>query len=280
MCGSTNHVYFLCLIDWGKILTNEELAGCTEKIIPDADPEVDGWAIRPLVDWPKLPELADIISKAELGFYHSRLIFKLELKSTPKNLQGIRQYREKLESKIEDFCLKKIIPVIKSYSKSAGEPFIFTYPIFELNRLERFWKFEKRKPYSLPTTCFFTELNDPKGLPLFGRTVKMRISGAKVIASDMSSWFFENLVGIIFHEGLYRQTRDKKRKKLPPRMAKRAVYNGLENRLEDFAYKLMTTFHEYSSENIRRRIAWIALFASGIGILITLANFLVNYLRS
>jgi len=266
------------LIDWGKILKDKDLTECTERIIQFPKGQIDGWTIRSL-GWSKLPELADDISYAELGFYHSRLIFKFDLKSTPKDLHGIRLLREKLESKIEDFCLKKIIPVIKSYSKSAGKPFIFTYPIFELNRLERFWKFEKRKPYSLPTTCFFTQLNDPKGLPLFGRTVKMRISGAKVIASDMSNWFFENLVSIIFHEGLYRQARDKKRKKLTNRMAKRAVYNGLENRLEDFADKLMATFHEYSSEHIRRRISWIALFASVIGILITIANFLFNFFR-
>jgi len=268
-------VYFLCLIDWGKILKDKDLTECTEKIIHTPERQIDGWAIRSL-DWAKLPELADIISNAELGFYHSRLIFKFDLKSTPKDLRGIRRHREKLESKIEDFCLEKIIPVIKSYSKFTRKPFIFTYPIFELNRLERFWKFEKRKPYSLPTTCFFTELNDPKGLLFFGRTVKMRISGAKVIASDMSNWFFENLVSIIFHEGLYRQARDKERKKLPSRMTKRAVYNGLENRLEDFADKLMATFHEYSSEHIRRRIAWIALLASGIGIIFTIVNFLAK----
>ena len=274
MCGSTNHAYFLCLIDWGKILTDEELARCTEKIIPDADPKVDGWAIRPL-DWPKLPELADKISKAELGFYHSRLIFKFDLQSTPKDLHGIRKFREELESKIENFCVKEIIPIIKSCSQRVKRPFIFMYPIFELNRLEPFWKFKKQKPYSLPTTCFFTELNDPKGLPSFGRKVKMRISGAKIIASDMSNWFFESLVSIIFHEGLYRQTRDKKRKLLAA-PTKCKVYKGLENRLEDFADKLMATFHEYSSEHIRHRIAMIALLASIAGITIALANLLVS----
>ena len=274
VCGSTNHVYFLCLIDWGKILTDEELVGCTEKIIREPERQVDGWTTTSL-DWSKIPRLADKISKAELGFYHSRLIFKFDLQSTPKDLRGIRKIREELESKIEDFCVKEIIPTIKSLSQYAKKPFVFTYPVFELNRFEHFWKFKKQKPYSLSTTCFFTELNDPKGLPLFGRKVKMRISGAKIIASDMSSWFFENLVSIIFHEGLYRQTRDKKRKLLPEPF-KCEVYNGLENRLEDFAGKLMTTFHEYSSEHIRRRIAMIALFASIIGIAIALANFLVH----
>jgi hypothetical protein len=92
----------------------------------------------------------------------------------------------------------------------------------------------------------------------------------------MSHWFFENLVSIIFHEGLYRQTRDKKEGKLP---SNRSVYNGLENRLEDFAGKLMTTFHEYSSEYVRRNIQKIALGASGIAIFLTALNLALNLLR-
>jgi hypothetical protein len=265
-------VYFLCLIDWERILRSEELKELTEKIVGSSPRQVNGWKTKPL-EW---QELSEIISKAELGFYHSRLIFNFDLKSTPKTIFEIRNIRERLESRIENYCSKELVPIIKSCNKEAKEPFIFTYPIFELNIQESFWKFGRQKPYSLPTTCFYTELDDRRGLPFFGKKVKMRISGAKIIASDMSHWFFENLVSIIFHEGLYRQTRDKKEGKLP---SNKSVYNGLENRLEDFASKLMTTFHEYSSEYVRRNIQKIALVASGIAIFLTALNLALNLLR-
>ena len=271
-CGSINHVYFLCLIDWERILGSKELNEVTEKIMGSSTRTIGGWKIKPL-DW---PEFSDIISKAQVGFYHSRLIFDFDLRSTPKNIFEIRDRRERLESKIEDYCSKEVVPVIKSYNKKAKEPFIFTYPIFELNIKEDFWKFERQKPYSLPTTCFYTELDDRRGLPFFGKKVKMRISGAKAIASGMSNWFFENLVSIVFHEGLYRQTRDKKETNLP---SNKEVYNGLENRLESFASRLMTTFHEYSSEYVRRNIQKIALIASGIAIFLTALNLALNLLQ-
>jgi len=255
-------VYYLCLIDWQRILKNEELMECRNKIIQPSQEPIDGWTIKPL-NW---PELADAVSNIELGFYHSRLIFKFDLKSTPKNIFDVRQLREKLQSKIEDFCSKQVIPIVKSYVKDARQPFIFIYPIFELNIEEDFWRFKERKPYSLRTTCFFTELDDRKGLPFLTNKVKMRISGAKIIASDMTDWFFGHLINIIFHEGLYRQARDKNKGLL---FSHGPVYGGLENRLEDFASKLMTTFHEYSSDYVRRNIQKIALFAAAVGIFLT-----------
>jgi len=270
-CGSINHVYFLCLIDWERILGSKELKEVIEKIIGASARTIDGWKIKSL-DW---SELSDIVSEAQLGFYHSRLIFNFDLRSTPKDIFEVRNIRERLEAKIENYCSKELVAVIKSYNKEAKEPFIFTYPIFELNIQEDFWKFERQKPYSLPTTCFYTELDDRRRLPFFGKKVKMRISGAKIVASDMSYWFFENLVSIVFHEGLYRQTRDKKRKKL---LSNKEAYNGLENRLEDFASRLMTTFHEYSSECVRRNIQKIALIASGIAIFLTVLNLVLNQL--
>jgi hypothetical protein len=271
-CGSINHVYFFCLIDWGKILTDDELMTCNQKITSKSKPDVDGWTTKTL-DWATLPELSDIITKAEFGFYHSRIIFKFDLRSTLENLQEIRKIRERLESKIKDYCSKKIIPVIKAHGENVKDPLMFIYPVFELNRYEPFWRFAPKRPYSMPTTCFYTELNDPEGFPFFGRNVKLRISGAKIIASDMSKWFFEILVSIIFHEGLYRQTRDKRKNGTIIKQFTEEIFVGLENRLEDFAGKLLSTFHEYSSEQVRRRIALFALSASVVGILIALANF-------
>ena len=264
-------MYFLCLIDWGQVLGSKELKKVTDKIIGSPDRTSDGWKIKTL----KWSELSDIISKVELGFYHSRLIFKFDLSSTPKTILDIREQRERLELKIEDYCSKNVIPIIRSFSKNSTNPLIFTYPIFELNSQEEFWRFNGRRPYSLPTTCFFTKLDDPRRLRLFGK-VKMRISGAKIIASDMSKWFFENLISIVFHEGLYRQTRDKKTGKLS---SVEEVYNGLENRLEDFASRLMTTFHGYSSEYVRRNIQWIAFGAAALGIIIAFAGLILNLLR-
>lgn len=262
---SDNHAYFLGLIDWeNKILDPQALREITDRIMGPTVKTVDDWKIKPLC-WPKI---GDIASSVELGFYHSRLIFKFDLVSPPFDILGIREVRKRLESEIEDFCKDSVIEIIKAYNKDAKEPYIFVYPIFELNVQENFWKFEGRKPYSLPTTCFYTVLDDISRR-LRGRKVKIRISGAKIIASDMSEWFFNNLVNMVFHEGLYRQTRDKDELK-----HRGPIYNGLENRLEDFAGKLMTTFHEYSSEYVRRNIQKIALGATIAGILLAVLSLL------
>lgn len=262
---SLNHAYFLCLIDWeNKILNPKELDEFAASILGPTATTVDDWKKMPIV-W---SEFSDIISNAELGFYHSRLIFKFDLLSAPKSIAGIRELRKAIESKIESSCINQIIPAIKKYNKEAKEPHIFVYPIFELCPNADFWKFQGTKPYSLPTTCFYTELDDATRL-LRRKKVKMRISGAKIVASNMSEWFFNNLVNIVFHEGLYRQARDKGQLS-----ANKPIYNGLENRLEDFAAKLMTIFHEYSSEYVRRSIQEIALIAAIIGILLTILNFL------
>jgi hypothetical protein len=254
------------LIDWEtKILNPEELKDFTDKIIGTSARAIDDWKIETL-SW---SELSSIVSNVELGFYHSRLIFKFDLRSTPKDISHIREIRKKLESKIEDFCVKKVIPHVKPYIKEPREPHIFIYPIFELNIQEDFWRFAGKKPYSFQTTCFFTELDDPKG-----KKVKMRISGAKIVASDMSEWFFNNLVNIVFHEGLYRQTRKK-----GELLLEEPVYKGLENRLEDFASKLMTTFHEYSSEYVRRKIQRTALAIAIVAGIFTFISLVVNLLK-
>lgn len=263
-----NHAYFLCLIDWeNKILSSKELDEFAASIMGSTATTLGDWKKKPIV-W---SEFSDIISNAELGFYHSRLIFKFDLLSVPKGIAGIRELRKGIESKIESSCINQIIPAIKKYNKEAREPHIFIYPIFELDIKESFWNSQGEKPYSLPTTCFYTELDDVTHLSR-GKKVKMRISGAKIVASNMSEWFFNNLVNIVFHEGLYRQARDK------DSLVKRPVCNGLENRLEDFAGKLMMTFHGYSSEYVRRNIQKIALYAATAGILLAILNLLRPWL--
>lgn len=203
------------------------------------------------LEWENDINLKNILTKSNLGFYHSRLIFWLKLKEAPKTVTKIRRIRVKLENKIKEFCQNEIIKEIKEINKETKGPLIFIYPIFELYREDRFWSLERKRPYSLPTTCFFTKLDDRES-----KDVEMRISGAKIITMDMSNWFFEILVNIVFHEGLYRQTRDKK---LKIRHLKKDIYVGLENRLEDFASKLMTIFHQYSTAYSRREIQKTAL---------------------
>lgn len=249
--NSGNNIYYLCLINWHRILTDKEMDEFKEAIERlDKSPRItestsEDWT-KIKLEWENDDNLNDILSESTLGFYHSRLIFWLKLKNAPKTITKIRRIRIKLEDKIKEFCQNEIIKEIEKINKETKGPLIFIYPIFELNREEQFWTIERKRPFSLPTTCFFTKLDD-----IESNYVEMRISGAKIISMDMSDWFFEILVNIVFHEGLYRQTRDKK---LKIRHLKEDIYGGLENRLEDFASKLMTIFHQYSTTYSGREI--------------------------
>ena len=130
----------------------------------------------------------------------------------PKEILGIRNLRFVIEKKIVAYLEENVIPQMSKYSQ---RPRIFIYPIVEAKNKESFWNFGTQKPYSMPTTCFYTELDDPRQGKLSWfvnslkpRKIKMRVSGAKIITSEMSDWFFWNLVNIVFHEGLYRQSRE------------------------------------------------------------------------
>ncbi len=262
-----NYVYYLCLINWHKILKKDEIKDFKEEIkkldrstesiqLPSED-----WT-KIKLEWEKGDNLKDMLSKSDLGFYHSRLIFRFKLKKAPITVTETRNVRIKLENKISEFCKNEIIKAIKKILKNAKGLLIFIYPIFELHRKEEFWDYKKKRPYSLPTTCFFAELDD-----IEGKDVKMRISGAKIITMDMSNWFFDKLVNIVFHEGLYRQTRDDK---LNPQQSEESIYCGLENRLEDFAGTLMTIFHQYSTAEARRRIQKISVGISIFSLIIAI----------
>lgn len=285
-------VYYLCLIGWTRILSKEELEEFQE-VIKRSDKsggefqETDG-------DWTKigLGFENDNICSSVLGFYHSRIIITLKLKNTPNTVTKIRTIRIQLEEKIKDFFLKekfiqKIEEINNRSNDSAGNrpndsgaikgeasdnrtvrPIIFVYPIFELNKCENFWTSKRKIPYSLPTTCFFTKLGDK-----YWKNVEMRISGAKIITKKMSDWFFETLVNIIFHEGLYPQSRNKD---IKLRENDIKVYGNLENRLEEFASKLMTNFHQYSSNRYNRSLQIIALIATIIGLLLATIFPLIN----
>lgn len=245
-----NTVYYLALLDWRETILNPEaMTKFTEDIISSPLPPTDGW-ITCTLDW---PDLKDEVTNIVMGYYHSRLIFRFDLVSVPKDVFQVRKLRKRLENEVKKFLTDTVIPAMKSH---VNVPRIFVYPIFELQSKEAFWKFSKQKPYSLPTTCFYTELDDPGGRrhawifnTLFPKKILIRVSGAKIITSEMSDWFFLNLTNIVFHEGLYRQSREKKR------FRKENVYPGLENRLEDFASSLMTMFYELSSSRVQDSIA-------------------------
>lgn len=228
-----------------------------------------GWATRQI----SLPNLGYKISDIKMGYYHSRLIFQFALPSPPDDIFGLRGMRFDIEKEIIGFLKREIIPFMKSYTK---EPRIFIYPIFELGSAGTFWKFPEEKPFSFPSTCFYTELDDPKGKKpewlvssLRPKKVHMRVSGAKIVASEMSKWFFWNLINIVFHEGLYRQSREKGRFK------GEGVYPGLENRLEDFASSLMKTFYEFSSARVQDLIAKFVLILTILGVLIAIVQFII-----
>lgn len=274
MKKNVNFVYFLCLINWESLLESEEVNQIKDYISRKAvsnSPEPFGDWIKIDLGWEKK---IGIITESKLGFYHSRLIFKFGLQEVPKTITEIREIREELEKEIIDFCGDEEKKFIKQIKDRCKTPYIFIYQIFEIEEKAELWKAPEQRPYSLQTTCFFTDLYDPREKCQKGRYVKMRISGAKLIATNMGKWFFQTLVNIIFHEGLYRQTRDEKFMK---RNKNKLIYRGLENRLEDFAKSLMTIFHQYSSDYWSRRIKKIALWASIIiPIIILILSFLFS----
>lgn len=270
-----NVVYFLCLINWKKILKTgkpEQIEKYLENI---------GILPRKIGDWKKIDldweNRVATISKSEIGFYHSRLIFQFLLKEPINSISDVRKIREALEDEIRNFCGDHGEGFIANIKDKANKPYIFYYPLFELNKEEKFWKSPDERPYSLQTTCFYTELHDLKKKFIRNvikrKDVKMRISGAQVITTNMSDLFFYRLINIIFHEGLYRQTRDEK---LNKGHKCELIHGDLENRLEDFASRLMTIFYQYSNDYYRRGLQLIALWASMFGLGLGLLYFILR----
>lgn len=276
-------MYYLALLDWREtILGAEAMRKFSESIVTPSPPQTDGWVIDSL-DWPYLKDkikktIKIKIKNIVIGYYHSRIIFRFDLDSSPKGIFEFRMLREQIEQEVKKFLSGTVIQAMKSY---VNVPRIFIYPIFELQSKEAFWKsFGEQKPYSSATTCFYTKLDDPKGKGpivnvLCPKKVRMRVSGGSVITTEMSNWFFLNLTNIVFHEGLYRQSREKER------FHYENVYAGLENRLEDFASSLMTTFYEFSSSRVQDSIARYVLaltILGGIAAFVTIFVTIIQYI--
>lgn len=272
-----NVAYYLALLDWGEVLKPEKLYDFRDKVVPHPQEREDGWRTSKSLNW---SELNDIVRNAKIGFYHSRLIFRFDLTEAPESIDKFREIRRKIRDRVDDYLNKEVIKIMEKYVEKNKKPRIFFYSIFEIQEHEAFWKgFGEQKPYSSATTCFYTKLDDPRGrkwwlwLPLIGqgvsvlgpKKVRMRVSGGSVITTEMSNWFFWNLTNIVFHEGLYRQSRNIDLSK--DLFKTRGVYFGLENRLEDFASRLMNTFHNLSSTHTRSVIAQIALIVAVLALL-------------
>ena len=261
-------MYLLCLIDWeNRILNCDEHKELAKRVLGKNTQIRDNWTIK------KSPflETLDEVSKAEIGFYHSRLIFKFKLTGKFNEILDIREVREKIEKEVSKYCEENIIPFIEKdeRNKNLKRPHIFGYSIFELDSQSDFWTSEGKRPFSMQTTCFYTELDDSPSLKhiFSGGRVKMRISGAKIITTPMSDWFFNNLVNLVFHEGLYRLIRSRNNNI----KTQNSTHFGLEKRVEDFASEMLTTFHSYSSEyfsrNLQKLGLILAIIAGSIGII-------------
>lgn len=270
----SDFLYYMCLLDWrGAVLDEKTHKAIAQLIVPDGQ-ETDGWHVTWKED--SLLKNGSVKPRFLLGFYHSRVIFRFELKECPETISRVREIRQAIEDYIESYLKNNIFTQSQKLSKIY--PSAFIYPVFELNAHCPLWRFGDTSPYILPTTCFYTELRDQEQpqwsflqIPLvqafarilFPATVKMRISGANIIASPMSDWFFWNLTNLVYHEGLYRQCRNTLK-------SGGKVYKGLEARLEDFADRLMTSFSQSITNVMQVRLNWWLVLLTILLIVITL----------
>jgi len=245
-----NYLYYMCLFDWsGAVLDEPTHRAIALAIIPNGM-DTDGWRVTRLED--RRLVACGVKDQFLLGFYHSRIIIRFELLCCPGKISEVRQIRESIENFTEIYLKDVIFPKVQKVASTDLKAFI--YPVFELEADCPLWTFEQTSPYTLSTTCFYTNLRDPEQLRwfflnipglrildkvFFPTTVNVRISGAKIITSLMSDWFFWNLTNLIYHEGLYKQCREQRQK-----ISSGDVYKGMELRLEDFADRFMASFNQ------------------------------------
>lgn len=275
-----NFLYYMCLLDWrGAILDEKTHKAIAHSIMPDGQ-ETDGWHVT----WEEdlLLKKRSVKPKFLFGFYHSRVIFRFELEDSPESISRVREIRQAIEDYIESYLKKRIFPQAQKISNICLRAFI--YPVFELRGRCALWKFSDTSPYILPTTCFYTSLRDPERVRwsflqipclqtlakiLIPATVKMRISGAKIITSPMSDWFFWNLTNVVYHEGLYRHCRE-----TPNGESK--VYKGFEARLEDFADRLMASFSQSVANVVQVSLNWWLVSLTILLIAVTVALIIIG----
>lgn len=276
-------LYYMCLLDWGGAVLDEAThQNVAHSIMPNIEP-TEGWYITQGED--SGLQRHGVKPEFLCGFYHSRVILRFELAARPKTISQVREIRQAIEGFTETYLKETIFPKIRIISGIYPKAFI--YPVFELNDDCPFWKFGKASPYTFQTTCFYTDLRDPefprwsflqiRGIRIpakafFPATVKIRISGAKIITSPMSEWFFWNLTNLVYHEGLYRQQREQQ-------ISSDVVYKGLEVRLEDFADRLMASFSQSITNVVQRTLTWWLVLLTILLIAVTVALIIVSLAR-
>lgn len=278
-----NYLYYMCLIDWSGVIIDESKHKLIAKSLMPEGQQTEGWRIT----WNEYTQLTDcgINSGFLSGFYHSRVILRFELTSCPKTISEVREIRQDVESFVEKYLVDNVISMSRECLETLPKAFI--YPVFELTANCPIWRFKRNSPYTLATTCFYTDLRDTEQprwsmlkLPLIRRvaqaflpaTVKMRISGAKIITSPMSDWFFWNLTNLIYHEGLYRTCREQN-------IVGGEVYKGIENRLEDFADRLMASFSQSITNVVLRRLNWWLVLLTILLIALTVSLIVISIIN-
>ena len=274
-----NFLYYMCLLDWGGAVLEEATHKViAQSVMPDGG-QTNGWRVT----WKEDTQLrvCGVKPKFLSGFYHSRVILRFELADCPETISRVREIREAIENFTGNY-LESILTQV--YKVSGIHPKAFIYPVFELDAHCPLWRFAESSPYTLPTTCFYTDLRDPEqprwaflqipwlrtlAKALFPATVKMRISGAKLITSPMSEWFFWNLTNLVYHEGLYRQSREQQ-------ISGGEVYKGLELRLEDFADRLMASFSQSVTNVVQRTLNWWLVLLTILLVAVTVALIVVS----
>jgi len=281
-----NFLYYMCLLDWsGRILDETTHTTVAELIMPNGE-WMNSWRVIEEED-EKLKKLG-VEPKFLSGFYHSRIILRFKLTSCPQTLSEVRKIREAIEDFTEHYLTEWVFVKVREALDTCPRAFI--YPVFELSHDCPILRVTGETPYMLPTTCFYTSLRDPEQMrwffqesirprtiaqAFFTATVNMRISGAMIITSPMSKWFFWHLTNLIYHEGLYRQSRDKQ---IQIRIGE--VYRGLEFRLADFADELMASFSQ-SVANVYQRILNRLLVSLTISIIaLTVFLIVLNVIRN
>ena len=275
-----NYLFYMCLLDWGGAVLDETVhKAVAQSIMPDGE-QMDGWYVTGK-DEPQL-QAHGVKSRFFAGFYHSRIILQFELTDCPETISKVREIRLAIGDFVEYYLRKSVLPVARIASGIHLKAFI--YPVFELKARGAFWKTATTIPYILTTTCFFTDLRDPeeprwgflriRGLRRLAKTflpatVTMRISGAQLVTSPMSEWFFVNLTNLIYHEGLYRMSREQ-------RLKRGQVWKGLEVRLEDFADKLMAAFSQSIANVVQRTQTWLIVLLTVVLIGFTIGLIVVS----
>jgi hypothetical protein len=256
----------MCLLHWGRILLEDEHKAFGEALAGNAPPNEGGWWISE-----GECEIPGVAKRFTFGFYHSRLIVSFALTEAIASVGQLRELRERVQGCARTLVAERVLGI------DRGPKAVFTYCVFEIESAA-FWRSKGEDIYGIQSTCFYTELPDPDSsryVPLskyvWPKPVKLRISGGGVVASSMSKSFRWNLINIVYHEGLYRESRSKQKEgKRGQGEGNGQIYEGVEDRLEQFADELMDLFSQLISNRTLTRLTASLVALTAALILVTL----------